>query len=133
MFYQQLAAPVLIGMEATGNSQWFTETSLATQSVLRHTQDIFVLDTAFSLYRGPPVPSAMNFSLETCQRGAGAVDYYNALKNVVKGRQWNAGPRNPFTGTPAMVNGYPDYGDQTHYAENESVIAGWMYGSGGCR
>jgi N6-adenosine-specific RNA methylase IME4 len=25
MFYQQLAAPVLIGMEATGNSQWFVE------------------------------------------------------------------------------------------------------------
>ena len=25
MFYQQLAAPVLIGMEATGNSQWFIE------------------------------------------------------------------------------------------------------------
>ena len=25
MFYQQLAAPVLIGMEATGNSQWFAE------------------------------------------------------------------------------------------------------------
>jgi len=24
-FYQQLAAPVLIGMEATGNSQWFIE------------------------------------------------------------------------------------------------------------
>src|SRR5438552_19205474 len=24
-FYQQLAAPVLIGMEATGNSQWFVE------------------------------------------------------------------------------------------------------------
>ena len=25
MFYQQLAAPALIGMEATGNSQWFLE------------------------------------------------------------------------------------------------------------
>ncbi len=25
MFYQQLGAPVLIGMEATGNSQWFVE------------------------------------------------------------------------------------------------------------
>ena len=25
LFYQQLAAPVLIGMEATGNSQWFIE------------------------------------------------------------------------------------------------------------
>jgi transposase len=25
VFYQQLAAPVLIGMEATGNSQWFVE------------------------------------------------------------------------------------------------------------
>jgi transposase len=25
MFYQQLAVPVLIGMEATGNSQWFVE------------------------------------------------------------------------------------------------------------
>jgi len=25
MFYQQLAAPVLIGMEATGNSQWLIE------------------------------------------------------------------------------------------------------------
>ena len=25
MFYQQLAAPALIGMEATGNSQWFVE------------------------------------------------------------------------------------------------------------
>ena len=25
MFYQQLGAPVLIGMEATGNSQWFIE------------------------------------------------------------------------------------------------------------
>ena len=25
MFYQQLAAPGLIGMEATGNSQWFME------------------------------------------------------------------------------------------------------------
>src|SRR5579863_2201107 len=25
MFYEQLAAPVLIGMEATGNSQWFVE------------------------------------------------------------------------------------------------------------
>src|SRR6202162_2161184 len=25
MFYEQLAAPVLIGMEATGNSQWFIE------------------------------------------------------------------------------------------------------------
>jgi transposase len=25
LFYQQLAAPVLIGMEATGNSQWFLE------------------------------------------------------------------------------------------------------------
>ena len=25
MFYQQLVAPVLIGMEATGNSQWFVE------------------------------------------------------------------------------------------------------------
>jgi transposase len=25
MFYQQLAAPVLIGMDATGNSQWFIE------------------------------------------------------------------------------------------------------------
>ena len=25
MFYQQLAAPALIGMEATGNSQWFIE------------------------------------------------------------------------------------------------------------
>ena len=25
MFYQQLTAPVLIGMEATGNSQWFIE------------------------------------------------------------------------------------------------------------
>jgi len=25
MFYQQLAGPVLIGMEATGNSQWFVE------------------------------------------------------------------------------------------------------------
>src|ERR1700732_2948773 len=25
LFYQQLAAPVLIGMEATGNSQWFVE------------------------------------------------------------------------------------------------------------
>jgi transposase len=24
-FYQQLTAPVLIGMEATGNSQWFVE------------------------------------------------------------------------------------------------------------
>jgi hypothetical protein len=24
-FYEQLAAPVLIGMEATGNSQWFIE------------------------------------------------------------------------------------------------------------
>ena len=24
-FYQQLAAPVLIGIEATGNSQWFVE------------------------------------------------------------------------------------------------------------
>ena len=24
-FYQQLAAPALIGMEATGNSQWFIE------------------------------------------------------------------------------------------------------------
>ena len=24
-FYQQLSAPVLIGMEATGNSQWFIE------------------------------------------------------------------------------------------------------------
>jgi transposase len=24
-FYQQLGAPVLIGMEATGNSQWFVE------------------------------------------------------------------------------------------------------------
>ncbi len=25
MFYQQLPAPALIGMEATGNSQWFIE------------------------------------------------------------------------------------------------------------
>jgi hypothetical protein len=25
MFYQQLGAPALIGMEATGNSQWFLE------------------------------------------------------------------------------------------------------------
>ena len=25
LFYQQLGAPVLIGMEATGNSQWFIE------------------------------------------------------------------------------------------------------------
>jgi hypothetical protein len=25
IFYQQLAAPALIGMEATGNSQWFIE------------------------------------------------------------------------------------------------------------
>ena len=24
-FYEELAAPVLMGMEATGNSQWFVE------------------------------------------------------------------------------------------------------------
>jgi RHS repeat-associated protein len=77
--------------------------------------------------------SAMGFSLETCQRGAGAVDYYNAVKNVFNGRPWSAGPGNPFTGSPVNVHGYPDYGDQTHYAENESVIAGWIYGSGGCQ
>jgi hypothetical protein len=77
--------------------------------------------------------AAMGFSLKTCQRGAGAVDYYNAAKNVATGKPWSAGPGNPFTATPAMVNGYPDYGDQTNYAENESVIAGWTYGSGGCQ
>ena len=63
----------------------------------------------------------------------GGVDYYNAIRNELTGKQWSAGPGNPFTGTPVVVNGFPDYGDQTNWAENESVITGWMFGNGGCQ
>jgi hypothetical protein len=46
--------------------------------------------------------------------------------------KWTAGPGNPFTGKPAIVNGQPDYGDQTNWAENPSVIEGWNYAQAGC-
>jgi len=76
--------------------------------------------------------AAMGFTLQTCQRGAGAEDYFMGAENYAAGRGWSAGPGNPFTGNPVVVNGLPDYGDQTNWAENPSVISGWTYGSGGC-
>ena len=77
--------------------------------------------------------AVMGFTLQTCQRGAGAVDYFNAAGNYAKGKGWTAGPGNPFTGNRVVVDSLADYGDQTNWAENPSVIVGWTYGSGGCQ
>ena len=50
----------------------------------------------------------------------GCSDGYNVLidhswpptVSYATGNGWTAGPGNPFTGTPVVVNGLPDYGDQ---------------------
>jgi hypothetical protein len=42
-------------------------------------------------------------------------------------------PSSWFTAKAIIVNGIADYGDQTNWAENQSVIAGFVYGSGGCQ
>lgn len=66
------------------------------------------------------------FSLEDCQRGAGAAAYLSATLNVAEGRNWTAGPGRPF-GDPATVGGVPVYGDQIGPNENDAVISGWAY------
>jgi RHS repeat-associated protein len=88
-------------------------------------------NSAFGNFNYGATCAAIGFSLSTCQSGAGAVDYMNALGNVVSGNGWTAGPGVPFI-YPATVNGQPDYGDQTNGAENPMVIDGWDYTEQGC-
>jgi hypothetical protein len=94
-------------------------------------------NSAFGNFNYGATCAAMGYLLSTCQSGAGAVDYWNALTNaageLVTGQPitWSAGPGVPFI-QAANVNGQPDYGDQTNAAENPMVIQGYNYAQQGC-
>ncbi len=73
----------------------------------------------------------MGMSQEQCQRGAGAAAYLTAIVNRLEGKNWTAGPGSP-VGSPVMVDGQPDYGDQPTWQENPAVISGYNYAAQGC-
>jgi RHS repeat-associated protein len=74
---------------------------------------------------------AIGLSQQACQRGAGAAAFGTATASVLGGGAWTAGPGNPI-GSPAIVNGQPDYGDQPTWQENQAVIQGYNYAAQGC-
>ncbi len=94
-------------------------------------------NSAFGNFNFGATCAAMDFSLSTCQSGAGAVDDWNAVKNVAgelwtgQPLTWTAGPGIPFIHA-TTVNGQPTYGDQTNAAENPMVTQGYDYAQQGC-